>query len=86
MISIRGRKEVQDQPDECFDLWLSRQQKQRYTDPVPDTPVSITYTEEAKEAIKVYKAWEAERKKEKELEKEREAKEKAEREAKQKTS
>ena len=72
VISIRGRKEIQDQPNECLDLWLSRQQKQRYTDPVPDTPVSVTYTDEALEAIKVYKAWEEERRKEKEEEKERE--------------
>lgn len=72
VISIRGRKEVQDQPGECFDLWLSRQQKQKYSDPVPDTPVSVTFTDEALDAMRVYKEWEEERKKEKDEEQERE--------------
>ena len=72
VISIRGRKEVQDQPNECFDLWLSRQQAKKYMDPIPDTPISVTYTEEALEAIKVYEEWKKEREKEKQEEEERE--------------
>lgn len=68
VISIRGRKEVQDQPKEWLQLWLDRQFEQRYTDPVPDLPVSITTTDEAKEAIAKHAEWEAERKREKELE------------------
>ncbi|CAI2379556.1 unnamed protein product [Moneuplotes crassus] len=85
-LSIRGRKEVQEQPEECFELWLSNQKNQKYTDPVPDTPISTTITDEAKEAMIVYKQWEEDRKREKEEEREREEKEKAEKEARLKAS
>ena len=68
VISIRGRKEVQDQPNEWFDLWLSRQQEKKYMAAVPNTPVSVTITDEAIEAMRVYKEWEEERKREKEKE------------------
>ena len=73
VISIRGRKEVQDQPDDWFDLWLSRQQDKKYMAAVPNTPVSVTITDEAVEAMKVYKEWEEERKREKEKEEQKEA-------------
>ena len=71
VISIRGRKEVQDQPNDCLDLWLERQKDEKYTDPVPDLPISITTTDEAKEALQKYAEWEAERKREKDEERER---------------
>ena len=75
VISIRGRKQVQDQPNECFDLWLKCSQTKKYMDPIPDTPISVTVTEEAQKAIKVYDEWKAEREKEKQEEKEKEERE-----------
>ena len=39
-------------------------------DPIPDTPISVTYTDEALEAMRVYEEWKEERRKEEEKEKE----------------
>ena len=39
---------------------------------MPDLPISITTTDEAKEALRKYAEWEAERKREKDEEMERE--------------
>ena len=61
-ISIRGRKEVQDQGFSAFKMWKDRLSRQQFSFDTPFHPISKTITEEAKVGQEVYDKFKADEK------------------------